>query len=214
RYPAAISADVSEERLRRFFTREGEHYRIRREVRDTVVFATHSLLKDPPFSRLNLISCRNLLIYLDRDLQQQVCSIFHYSLLPRGFLFLGTSETADSPPGLFGAVNRDARIYQANDRPRDTLPPLPRGLGNIRIPDVPGGIRPRRPHRTTDAALHRQALEELAPPSMLVDESHLVVNLSETAGRYLLHPSGPVTNDAAEIVRPELRLELRAALHR
>ena len=86
RYPAAISADVSEERLRRFFTREGEHYRIRREVRDIIVFAAHSLLKDPPFSRIDLISCRNLLIYLDRDLQQQACSIFHYALSPGGFL--------------------------------------------------------------------------------------------------------------------------------
>src|SRR5262249_39629403 len=177
RYPAAISADVSEERLRRFFTREGEHYRIRREVRDIVVFASHSLLKDPPFSRLDLVSCRNLLIYLDRDLQQQVCSIFHYALLPRGFLFLGTSETADNPPGLFAVVDRDARIYQANDRPRDTLPPLPRGLSTFRIPEMPGGNRQPR-QQTIDAALHRQALEEMAPPSMLVDESHLVVNLS------------------------------------
>lgn len=111
RYPAAIAADVSEERLRRFFVREGDQYRIRREVRDLVVFAAHSILKDPPFSHINLISCRNLLIYLDRDLQQQAISILHYSLLGKGYLFLGASESADNPPGLFAPMDRDAHIY-------------------------------------------------------------------------------------------------------
>jgi len=76
-------------------------------------------------------------------------------------------------------VNRDARIYQANDRPRDTLPPLPRGLTTVRIPEIPVTLRPLRQQTTIDAAMHRQALEQLAPPSMLVDESHLVVNLSK-----------------------------------
>ena len=79
RYPIAIEADVSDERLRRFFSREGDHYRAKQELRDVILFASHSLLKDPPFSRLDLVSCRNLLIYLDRELQQQVCSIFHYA---------------------------------------------------------------------------------------------------------------------------------------
>ncbi len=213
RYPTAIAADVSEERLRRFFTREGEHYRIRREVRDLVVFASHSLLKDPPFSRLNLISCRNLLIYLDRDLQHQVISIFHYALLPGAYLFLGTSETAEAPPGLFTTVDRDARLYQATERARDRLPPLPRVLTAVRIPEFPSTARPQRSAQI-DAVLHRHALETSAPPSMLVDEGHLIANLSESAGRFLQHPGGPLTNDAADVVRPELRLELRAALHR
>lgn len=102
RYPASIEADLNEERLRRFFQREGDHYRVRRELRDIVLFASHSLLRDPPFSRLDLISCRNLLIYLDWDLQQQVCNTFHYALHPHGFLFLGSSESADHPVGMFG----------------------------------------------------------------------------------------------------------------
>src|SRR5207302_2241585 len=88
-YPTAIATDVSEERLRRFFWREGDHYRVRRELRDLVLFASHSLLKDPPFSRIDLISCRNVLIYLDRELQQQTCSTFHYALNPDGYLLLG-----------------------------------------------------------------------------------------------------------------------------
>src|SRR5262249_16986168 len=92
RFRIAIEADVSEERLRRFFTREGEHYRVRQEVRDLVLFAVHDLLKDPPFSHVDLISCRNVLIYLDRELQEQVCSTFHYALNPGKYLFLGASE--------------------------------------------------------------------------------------------------------------------------
>ncbi|MDJ0450693.1 chemotaxis protein CheB [Methylocystis sp. JR02] len=214
RYPAAIAVDVSEERLRRFFAREGDQYRIRREVRDLVVFASHSILKDPPFSHINLISCRNLLIYLDRDLQQQVVSILHYSVLGKGYLFLGTSESADNPPGLFAPVDRDSHIYRAIDRPRDRLPALPRLFTSVRLPELPGVPRPPRTQSAVDSSLHREALEYLAPPSLLVDEGHLIVNLSETCGKFLLLPSGPMTNDAAEIVRPELRLELRAALHR
>src|SRR5262249_22451923 len=96
-YPSAIEVDVSEERLRRFFTKEARLYRIKREVRDLVLFATHSIFKDPPFSRLDMISCRNLLIYLDRDLQRQVVSTFNYALRRGGFLFLGASESADNP---------------------------------------------------------------------------------------------------------------------
>ncbi len=136
-YPAAIETDVSEERLRRFFNREGQYYRIRREVRDLVLFATHSLLKDPPFSRLGLISCRNLLIYLDRDLQQQALGTFSYALQPGGFLFLGSSENADSPPGLFRAVDRTARIYESVERSGEH-PMLSRTVLMPRFPEWQG----------------------------------------------------------------------------
>jgi two-component system, chemotaxis family, CheB/CheR fusion protein len=116
RYPLTIEADVTEDRLRRFFTREADHYRVSREVREAVLFARHSLLKDPPFSRLDLISCRNLLIYLDRDLQRQACSTFHFALRPGGFIFLGSSENVDSPVGMFRLVDREARIFVAAGR--------------------------------------------------------------------------------------------------
>lgn len=215
RYPSSIAADVSEDRLRRFFVREGEQYRIRREVRDLVVFAAHSVLRDPPFSRINLVTCRNLMIYLDRDLQQQVCTILHYALVPRGYLFLGTSETADNPPGFFTVAHRDARIYQAVERARDILPVLPRVLTALRIPELRGTQpQPVRIPSAVDASMHRQILEDIAPPSILVDERQTIVNLSETVGRFLLHSGGPMTTEAAEVVRPELRLEVRAGLHR
>src|SRR5262249_60998180 len=125
--------DGSEARSLRFFTREADPSPIRQEVRHVVLFAVPALLKDPPFSHIDLISCRNVLIYLDRELQEQVCSTFHYALNPGGHVFLGASETADNPPGLFRSVDRSARIYQstavAGDKPRL----LPRLLGPIRV---------------------------------------------------------------------------------
>ena len=212
RYPLAIQADVSEERLRKFFTREGDHYRIRREVRDIIVFAQHSLLRDPPFSHIDLISCRNLLIYLDRGLQNQVCGTFHYALRPRGYLFLGSSESIDSQ-NLFRVVSRDARIFQAVES-RRALPPLPNLSAGPRIVQQPVTSATARDARTNFIGEHRQALEQLSPPSMMIDEGHRIINLSESAGRYLLPPGGPLSTLAADMVRPELRLDLQAGLHR
>ena len=116
RYPLAIAADISKERLDQFFFREGDHYRVTRELRDVVLFATHSLLRDPPFSKLDMVSCRNLLIYLDRDLQPQACNILAYGLLPGGYLFLGPSEGIDSALRAAHAVNRHARFFQVTER--------------------------------------------------------------------------------------------------
>jgi two-component system, chemotaxis family, CheB/CheR fusion protein len=216
RYPAAIEADVGEDRLRRYFTREGDHYRVRRDLRDVVLFASHSLLRDPPFSRIDLISCRNVLIYLDRELQQQVCGTFHYALNAGGYLLLGSSETADSPPGLFRSIDRAARIYQsvavAGDKPRL----LPRLLGNMGVHEQ--GARFGRPPSANaqvgEAAIHRLALETVAPPSILVDETHRVLHMSENAGRFLQPSGGTLSGDVVDLVRSELRFELRSALNR
>jgi two-component system, chemotaxis family, CheB/CheR fusion protein len=119
------------------FIREGQNYRVKRELRDAVVFATHSLVKDVPFSRLDLVSCRNLLIYLDRNLQQQVISTLNYALLPGGYLFLGASESADNPPGLFRTIHSDARIYKSIERTSERLVMLPRVTSAPRFLDRP-----------------------------------------------------------------------------
>lgn len=213
RYPGTIASQVSAERLARFFTREGDDYVVRSELRDNVVFACHGLLKDPPFSRLNIISCRNLLIYLERELQEQACRTFAYALLPQGVLFLGASETTEHPPGLFTVLDREARIFKVNDKSTRTLPPLPAGSGNSsQTSPVNMPTKPRTP--PSEGLKHRHALEELAPPSMLVDSTHAIINLSENAGRFLQPPGGRLINDAAAMVRAELRLDLTAALHR
>jgi two-component system CheB/CheR fusion protein len=215
-YPAAIEADVSEDRLRRFFIREGNHYRVRQELRDLVLFASHSLLKDPPFSRIDLIACRNLLIYLDRELQEMACNTFHYALNPNGFLLLGASETADNPAGLFRIFDRKTRIYQSSVGPGD-FHLLPRLLGAAGTPHehIAYPIRPATPTRLLSEAIsHRQAIEKVAPPSILVDRSHKVLHMSDNAGRYLQPAGGPLTGDVVDLVRPELRFELRSSLHR
>ncbi|MBO0750104.1 MAG: hypothetical protein J2O44_06715, partial [Porphyrobacter sp.] len=121
RYPRAIEADVSEERLRRFFVEEVEHYRVRKEVRDTVLFAHHSALKDPPFMRMHIVTCRNLLIYLERELQAQLLALFHYSLRPGCYLFLGSAESAEARPELFAPFDREARIYTAKPRSQSSI---------------------------------------------------------------------------------------------
>ncbi|MGH6889676.1 MAG: chemotaxis protein CheB [Rhizomicrobium sp.] len=214
RYPAAIAADMNEERLHRFFTDDGEFYRVKRELRDKVLFASHSILKDPPFSRLDLVSCRNLLIYLEREMQQQVLTTLHYGLNPGGYLFLGSSETADLPAGYFRTVNRDARIFQSTGRSQDQLPALPRLLPSTpALAPLPGADHRERPPQPAQM-LHRQALETAAPPSVVVDGDWHVIHLSENAGRYLQPAGGALSVDIVDLARPELRLELRAALHR
>jgi two-component system, chemotaxis family, CheB/CheR fusion protein len=216
RYPAAIESDVTDERLRRHFVREVDGYRVRQELRDIVLFALHDLLKDPPFSRLDLIACRNVMIYLDRELQEQVCSTFHYALNPGGLLVLGASETAEHPQGLFRPLDRNARIYRSNSSPGDKPRLLPRMLGPVRVREhiaqVGRAVTPAE--ALSDAAMHRRAIEKVAPPSILVDETHRAIHLSDSAGRFLSPSGGPMSGDVVDLVRSELRFELRSALHR
>ena len=215
RYPRSIEADVSEERLRRHFTDEGTHYRIRQEVRDLVLFASHSVLKDPPFMRLDLVSCRNLLIYLERPLQSELYRLFHYGLGPHRYLFLGSAETADATPELFAPVDREGRLYRSRPHAARILPMLPQlSIGH------PPAIQARRPAGEGQAGgqrpaeAHAAALERASPPSALVDQDHAIVHLSPTAGRFVLHSAGPFTGKLTAVVRPELRLDLQIALDR
>ena len=220
RYPTAIEADVGPERLERFFILEGDHYRVRREVRDVVLFTHHSVLRDPPFSRLDLIACRNLLIYLERELQQTVFDVFHYSLNPGGYLFLGSAESVESAHELFETVDKSHRIYRTKPWNRELphIPTLPLSVGAhsyaglYKQPHVPPAHFTREHPRLAED--HTRALELQAPPSILVSDKYAVLYVSETAGRYLLQPGGPITSDLLKLVRQELQLELRAGLLR
>jgi two-component system CheB/CheR fusion protein len=209
RYPAAIRTDVSDARLERFFRAEDDHYRVTSELRDCVVFATHSALRDPPFSRLHLISCRNLLIYLDRELQQQLQGVFRYACRDDGYLFLGVSESAD--PDLFEPVDKHNRIFRARPAAHLRLPQVPLA------PHLPEHAEREREQRQPPARpageVHLQALEALAPPSALVDGDWNLAHLSPSVGRYLSPQGGPPTRAVTDMVRPELAEELRAGLH-
>ena len=209
-FPGDIATDVSANRLRRFFHEDNGGYRICKEVRELVIFTPHNLLSDPPFSRLDLISCRNLLIYLQRDLQQQVAELFHYALQPEGFLVLGTSETLDAAE-LFRIEDKKHCIYRKRNvpAPEPRLPVFPRM--RARIPDEHEDAEPAN-MPVAYGKLHQRMVEQHAPPSVLVSPDDRVVHLSEHAGRYLLHPGGAPTTSVFKLAREELRLELRTAL--
>lgn len=216
RYPRSIEADVSAERLKHFFVDEGTHYRISREVRDRVLFATHSVVREPPFMRLDLITCRNVLIYLERALQSHVTSIFRYGLKPDGYLFLGTAETVNTSDNQFAVVDRDARIYRAAPTRPDFVPALTAPPSWSAGPSLTGS---RLAISRFDAGevlgeSHAAALEASAPPSALVDADRGVLHLSPTAGRFILLSAGPLSSRLSSIVRPELRLDLKLALDR
>ncbi|MBA1274026.1 CheR family methyltransferase [Stutzerimonas azotifigens] len=206
-YPEAIVADVSPTRLRQFFSKEREYYQIRPEVRDKVLFAQHNLLRDPPFSRLDLIVCRNLLIYLDRDIQRVVLQMFHFALRPGGFLFLGGSETAEACPELFSVVDKKNRIYRANSGLRREVRTAPTHR------EESTAAAPRRQSESpVYGEIHRWLLERFAPPSIIVSRDGAILHLSEGAGVYLRHVPGEPSHDLLKVIHPSLKTILRNAL--
>ncbi len=208
-YPRAIAADVTELRLDRYFRLEGDHYRVASTIRDHVVFAAHNLLRDPPFSRLHLVSCRNLLIYLDRELQQAM-AVFRYACRDEAFLFLGASEVADAE--MFQDVDKKHRIFVIRPRTDGNRTPLPDVLATQTGPMV------RRealtPMRSNLAEIHIAALEEAAPPTVVIDERWNVLHLSPSASRFFQQSGGPLAQRITDLIRPELRDDLHALLHR
>jgi two-component system CheB/CheR fusion protein len=210
-YPHAIGADVSESRLERYFRPEDDQYRVASEIRDHVVFAAHSLLRDPPFSRVHLVSCRNLFIYLDRDLQEQVMGVFRYACRDDASLFLGASESASED--LFHPVDKKHRIFGMRQRDDSTRPPLPDIL-NVPIGRLRHGRDLRLPARSTAAEIHLSAIEQVAPPSVVVDERWNVVHVSSTAARFFQQGGGALARPVTDLVRPEIRNELHALLQR
>ena len=212
-YPRAIGADVSESRLERYFRAEDDYYRVVSELRDCVVFAAHNLLRDPPFSRLHLISCRNLLIYLDRELQEQVMSVFRYACRDKAFLMLGASETAAEE--LFSPVDKRHRIYASRPRMDGSRPPLPDLLAATPSDRALRLARDGRPAtKSSPIEIHLAALEAVAPPTLVVDERWNVLHLSASASRFFQQSGGPPARRVTELIRPELRDELHVLLHR
>jgi two-component system CheB/CheR fusion protein len=212
-YPTSIVTDVTPARLRQYFAREDNRYHIRKTIRDRVLFAEHNLLRDPPFSRIDLVTCRNLLIYLNRDIQQRVLETFHFALKPGGYLFLGSSESAESVDELFVAVDKKNRIYRA----RATVRTLPQhrsqpGAPSLHLPEPrlqsAAGRRQFPP-----AEVHRRALAQFAPPSVIVDTDLNIVHMSDHAARFLRMIGGEPSRDLLALVLPELRIDLRSALY-
>ncbi len=209
-YPDSIVTDVPPARLREYFNREQHQYRVRKHVRDRVLFALHNMLRDPPFSRVDLISCRNLLIYLDRDIQARLLQMFHFALVPGGYLFLGSSESADAAPALFEPVDKKNRIFRARTQSRSTLTPtLPLRVGHTasQLPTTAARTR-----GFSFAEVHQRVLEHYAPPSVVIDQDYTIVHMSSEVGRFMKFAGGEPSYNLLTVVDPALRLELRSAL--
>ena len=215
RYPASLLDSVSSERKERFFTADGGSYVVSKEVRDLCIFSPHSVIRDPPFSRIDMVSCRNLLIYFGLEVQSQVIPIFHYALRAEGFLFLGTSETISQFTDLFSPIEKKYRIFQ---RRSDVA-------SHVRVPSTLNGFRPGhviqyhvpRPFTAGGAAslrdsIEAQVLEQFAPPYVVVDGEGDIVFYSARTGKYLEAAAGLPTRQVLAVARKGLRLDLRTAL--
>jgi two-component system CheB/CheR fusion protein len=217
-YSKAIVQDVSAERLRRFFDEVDGGYRIRKAIRDLCVFAKHNVLNDPPFSHIDVISCRNMLIYLEPVLQQRIVSMLHYALKPNGFLFLGASETIGSYRHLFEIEDAKAKIYAkkpARVQPDAFLPLVghPR-LAPARI-QRQGNLREPKefavdPQREVDRIL----LGRYAPAAVVVNEDLDIVQFRGETGLYLTPAAGKASLNVIKMAREGLLVPLRALLHR
>ncbi|HEY3597302.1 MAG TPA: CheR family methyltransferase [Paraburkholderia sp.] len=214
RYLESILTDVPPSRLRQFFTHARGVYTINKSLREKILFAAHNILRDPPFSQLDMVSCRNLLIYLDRSVQRQVLQTFHFALRPGGFLFLGTSESAEIAEDLFATVDKKNRIFRAKitaGRARGA-PSLP-AAGRSALPapiDIPK--TPIRPATFSLASLHQRVIEHFSPPSVLVDRDAEILHMSGQVERFLRYVSGEPSHNLLKVVNPDLRIELRTTL--
>jgi two-component system CheB/CheR fusion protein len=213
-YPASISTDVSPERLSRFFVRTKGGFQIIKSVRSLCVFAQQNLVSDPPFSQVDLISCRNVLIYLGPVLQKKVLPILHYALRPEGFLVLGSSETVGNSGELFSLVDKRSKIYR-----KKTVSPRP-GI-HFTYRDAPAE-RPATSRRKLELMpmtgdLQKEAdrliLARYGPPGVIINGDMEILHFRGHTGPYLELPPGSASLNLFKLVRRGLELELRAALH-
>jgi len=212
-----IATDVSPERLQRFFLKEDHGYRVTKPIREMMVFAPQNVIMDPPFTKLDLLCCRNLLIYFTAELQRKLLPMFHYTLNPGGILFLGSSETIGNYHELFAAVDNKWKIF----RRKETR------SGAVTYVDFPSSLLPRRAGKP--AAVHKPEvhadvpfadvsrhilLERFAPPSVLVNESGDILYIQGRTGKYLEPASGEAAMNIYTMAREGLRLELGSLIHK
>ncbi len=213
-YPVGIAEYVTPERLERFFVKQDNTYQVKKELREMCIFSAHSFIKDPPFSRLDLLSCRNVLIYLGPALQQKLLPLFHYAVRPGGYLFLGPSETLSGRDDLFRTLDQKHRIFQRKEvvpRPqvefpltdgRQLLARRLEGLGN-----TPAAAQ------DIGTLAQRTILEHYAPAGVVITAQGDAVHFSGRTGRYLEPPPGTPNVNVLNMARDGLRLPLRTALH-
>jgi two-component system CheB/CheR fusion protein len=213
-YPDSIAADVSAQRLNRFFVKDENTYRVKKQIREMVVFANQNLIKDPPFSRLDLVSCRNLLIYMEPVLQKKILPLFHYTLTPNGILFLGTSESIGGFSHLYSAISSKWKIFKYKVYVADRMVDYPRTPFYDVLPTPQGLVERRTP---TVADIHNLAeriiLENYAPPCVLINEQYEILHFIGQTDKYLAAPTGKASFNIVKMAREGLRYKLSTALH-
>ncbi len=209
-YPHNIELDVSPERLSRFFMKRDSEYQIARRIRDMVVFSKQNLLRDAPFSRMDLVSCRNILIYLQPSAQKKVLSILHYALNPAGYLLLGSSETVGDAPELFSLLDRKTKIYtkrhSASVSTLDEIMSTPAGFDRAR----PGTAA--RPAASLQALADRKIIEVYGPAGVLINENLDILHFRGHTGPYLNPAPGAASFNILRLARPELHIELKRSI--
>ena len=218
-YAKSLAADISPQRLHRFFNEEMGGYRVVKPLREMVVFARQNLISDPPFSRLDLISCRNVLIYLDLAIQRKLLPLFHYALRPDGYLFLGASESVGQFHDLFEPVDKKQKIFVKKpaaaavpDVPLNRVKPREKGAARIApLESLTEGLRSElNAQREAD----RVMVNEFAPPAVLINDELQILQFRGTTSRYLSPATGKASFDILKMARPKLMLPLRNAITR
>jgi len=214
-YPDSIAADVSPERLQRFFLQKERGYRVGKEIRDMVVFAPQNIIMDPPFTKLDMLTCRNLLIYLSADLQKKLIPLFHYSLNPGGILFLGSAETIGGFSNLFVPVDGKTRIFRRIQPTADAVPvEFPSKAAAVRA-NVAGeseaGAPAKGPPPNLQALVERLLIQRFSPVGVLCTEKGDIRYVSGRAGKYLEPAVGKANLNIFAMAREGLRYELSAA---
>lgn len=213
-FPANISADVSQERLDRFFVKTENGYQIAKEIRETIVFAVQNVIMDPPFTKLDIISCRNLLIYLTPEAQKKLIPLFHYSLNPGGFLFLGSSETVGPSTGLFSPLPGKSRLYRLGESP---LRAVPVEFPSSFVPALPFVPEEREAPGTVvnlQAQADRILLQHCSPPAVLVNSEGDILYINGRTGKYLEPAAGKANWNIFAMAREGLRYELAKAFQK
>jgi two-component system CheB/CheR fusion protein len=213
-YPEGITADVSQERLRRFFSHEDNAYRIHKNIRDKIVFAVQNVVTDPPFTHMDLIVCRNLLIYLNNDAQKQLMTLFHYALNSRGMLFLGTAEAITGSEDIFELIDNKNKIMRRRDSSSKIYPPLPAfGKGpRDEIKDQAKYLWTGAATRHLGRTIERMLLDQFAPCSATVNDQDTVIYFHGRSGMFFQPEQGQPRNNVIEMAREGLRIPLVHAI--
>ncbi|MGC3973684.1 MAG: CheR family methyltransferase [Nitrospira sp.] len=214
-YPPSIMHDVQGDRLRRFFLKEDGMYRINKQIREMVIFAPQNVIMDPPFTKLDLLTCRNLLIYFTAELQKKVIPLFHYSLSPGGVLFLGSSETIGSYSDLFATLDNKWKIFRRRETNGLTRPTVDIPAGPPVLEPASSSTQPRKTDNASFPETFRQVLiDRFAPAAVLVNEAGDILYIHGKTGRYLEPAAGEATMNIFAMAREGIRLELASLIRR